>query len=137
MTSFPPPAGAGAPRSIRGTRHVSICASSPAESAARRTDRVNFSRVAAAARPNLSLIVKRWLPEGRREGNEWVARNPTRPDRNPGSFKINLRTGRWADFATGHIGGDAISLAAYLFGLSQAEAARKLAGMLNLCADGE
>jgi DNA primase len=87
--------------------------------------------------PNIPLIVKRWLPDGRREGNEWVTRNPTRADKNPGSFKINLRTGRWADFATGHIGGDAISLAAYLFGLSQVEAARKLALMLNVCADGE
>ena len=46
-----------------------------------------------------------------------MARNPTRPDRRPGSFKINLTTGRWADFATGDRGGDPVSLAAYLFGL--------------------
>jgi hypothetical protein len=37
------------------------------------------------------------------------------PDQNPGSFSINVRTGRWADFATGDKGGDVISLAAYLF----------------------
>jgi hypothetical protein len=78
------------------------------------------------------MLVKRWLPDGRREGHEWVARNPTRADRRPGSFKVNLRSGRWADFANDQKGGDAISLAAHLYGLSQLEAARKLAGMLNL-----
>jgi hypothetical protein len=137
MTGISPSARAGAPRCARRKRHVSTCLSSPDECAAGRTDRVNFSRIASAARPNLSAIVKRWLPDGRRQGKEWVARNPTRSDKNPGSFKINLRTGRWADFATSHIGGDAISLAAYLFGLSQVEAARKLARMLNVRAEGE
>jgi putative DNA primase/helicase len=61
-----------------------------------------------------------------------VALNPTRTDRRLGSFKINIRTGRWADFATGDKGGDPISLVAYLEGVSQAEAARRLARMLGL-----
>ena len=43
--------------------------------------------------------------------------NPTRADRRPGSFSVNTRTGRWADFATGDRGGDVVSLAAYLHGL--------------------
>jgi hypothetical protein len=72
------------------------------------------------------------LPGGRREGSEWVALNPRRYDRRPGSFKVNLRTGRWADFATDQNGRDAISLAAHLHGLSQLEAARKLSDMLGL-----
>jgi hypothetical protein len=55
-----------------------------------------------------------------------------RADRTPGSFKINLRSGRWSDFATGAKGGDVISLAAHLFGLSQVAAARKLAAMLGI-----
>src|SRR3712207_1184520 len=93
--------------------------------------RIDFAGIAAAARPCLPALARRWLPHGRREGHEWVARNPTRADQRPGSFKLNLRTGRWADFATGQKGGDAISLAAYLFGLSQAEAARRLADMLG------
>jgi hypothetical protein len=37
----------------------------------------------------------------------------------PGSFKVNLRSGRWADFANDQKGGDAISLAAHLYGLSR------------------
>jgi len=72
-------------------------------------------------------LVSRWLPHGRRVGNEWVARNPTRVDRRPGSFKVNLRSGRWADFATGDAGGDLISLRAYLDGITQGEAARRIA----------
>ena len=69
-------------------------------------------------------------------GHEWVAKNPTRPDRNPGSFSINVRTGRWADFATGDKGGDPVSLAAYLADCGQVEAARRLAAMLGTAADG-
>jgi hypothetical protein len=95
-------------------------------------DRLDFAAVNAAAVRCLSLLLIRWLPEGKLEGREWVARNPRRADRNRGSFKVNVRTGRWADFATGDRGGDPISLAAYLFGLSQIEAARKLADMLGL-----
>ena len=57
--------------------------------------------------------------------------NPHRRDRTTGSFKINLRTGRWADFATGDKGGDVISLAAFLWGVSQREAARRLARELE------
>src|SRR5687768_5544486 len=93
---------------------------------------VDFGEIACASLPHLGAMVARWLPDGRRCGNEWVARNPTRADRHPGSFKVNLRTGRWADFATGERGGDAISLAAHLHRLSQLEAAQKLAGMLGI-----
>ncbi len=93
---------------------------------------MDFGLVNAAALLTLPALLGRWLPEGKVEGKEFVARNPRRTDRNRGSFKINLRTGRWADFATGDRGGDPISLAAYLFGLSQIEAARKLAHMLGL-----
>jgi hypothetical protein len=103
----------------------------------RRTGRVDFQAISAAALPNLPALVKRWLPDGRRWGFEWVARNPTRADRRPGSFKVNLQSGRWADFATGAKGGDAISLAAHLFGLSQIEAARKVAAMLSISDGGE
>jgi hypothetical protein len=64
-------------------------------------------------------------------GHEWQALNPTRPDKNLGSFSINIRTGRWADFATGDAGGDPVSLAAYCFNTTQADAARTLATALG------
>jgi len=103
-----------------------------ASSIKRRGPRLNFRGVAAAALPHLPELARRWLPHGRREGQEWVALNPTRTDRRLGSFKINLVTGRWADVATGDRGGDAISRAAHLFGLSQLEAARRIADMLGI-----
>jgi len=64
--------------------------------------------------------------------SEYVALNPTRLDRHMGSFRINVRTGRWADFATGDRGGDVVSLAAYLSHLKQSGAAEKLACMLGI-----
>lgn len=75
---------------------------------------------------NWPALVQTWLPQGRRAGEEWVALNPTRADTRPGSFKVNLRLGKWADFATGDRGGDPVSLYAYLNRLSQLEAAREL-----------
>jgi hypothetical protein len=93
---------------------------------------IAFRRIAAAALAHIETIVPRWLPEGRRIGREWVARNPTREDRNPGSFRISLKNGRWSDFATADKGGDLISLCAFLFRLSQAEAALRMAAMLGL-----
>ena len=93
---------------------------------------VDFAEVKAAAMCVLLELLKRWLPDGRQQGHEYLARNPRRCDREIGSFKINLRTGQWADFATGDRGGDPISLAAYLFALRQFDAAQRLAAMLGL-----
>jgi hypothetical protein len=45
----------------------------------------------------------------------------------PLAFKVNRFNGRWCDFAT-----DVVSLVAYLEGVSQGEAARRLARMLGL-----
>ncbi|MFM9847335.1 MAG: hypothetical protein ACKVP3_09245 [Hyphomicrobiaceae bacterium] len=72
------------------------------------------------------ILVPRWLPDGLRHGHEWTARNPRRNDKRPGSFKVNLRSGRWADFATGDAGGDLISLAAFLHGWTQSRAALEI-----------
>jgi tRNA(Glu) U13 pseudouridine synthase TruD len=93
---------------------------------------VDFDAINRAALPVLATLLDRWMPGGRREGREYIARNPKRLDRRPGSFRVNMRTGRWADFATGDAGGDVISLAAYLHDLSQAEAARRIADMLGI-----
>ena len=97
---------------------------------------VDFAAVNRTAIDRLPEILARWLPGGRIEGREYVVRNPKRYDHRPGSFKINLVTGRWSDFATGDKGGDPISLAAYLAGCSQIEAARRLAVMLGITGDG-
>ncbi|MEG3089521.1 hypothetical protein [Sphingomonas sp. PB4P5] len=77
---------------------------------------IDFDGINKAALAVLDAICRRWLSEGVLYGKEWVARNPTRADGKPGSFRINVQTGRWADFAVqGAKGGDVIGLAAYLF----------------------
>ena len=93
---------------------------------------IAFTTIASAAARHADTILARWLPDGKRISGEWVARNPRRADQRPGSFKINLKTGRWSDFATGDKGGDLISLAVYLFGGDQAGAARNIAEMLGI-----
>lgn len=98
--------------------------------------RIDFRAVSNASLSNLDNLLSAWLPDGRREGAEWVARNPTRPDTRPGSFKVNLTNGRWSDFATGDVGGDAIDLLAYLTGISKLDAARELAKRLGVSAGG-
>jgi hypothetical protein len=94
--------------------------------------RIAFRRIADAAASNAHVFVSRWLPDGRREGSEWITLNPRRVDHRKGSFKVNLSTGRWSDFATGDAGGDLVALAAYLFGLTQSEAAVKVAQALGI-----
>lgn len=97
-----------------------------------KSKKIDFAVVNRAALARLPELCARWLPDGRRRGREFVARNPRRADRRTGSFSVNLVTGRWADFAVDVRGGDPVSLAAYLGGLSQGEAARQLAHMLGV-----
>lgn len=97
-----------------------------------RPTRVDFSRVNAAALRNADGVVRGLLPDGRREANEWVARNPHRADRRLGSFKVNLVTGKWGDFAAGDRGGDLVSLAAFVANTSQRDACIRLAESLGV-----
>lgn len=99
-----------------------------------RRRRINFDRINRAALAVLPGLLQRWLPGGKFTGSEYVAVNPRRVDRTPGSFSINIRTGRWADFAVGDraSGGDVVSLAAYLGNLTQVQAAEKIATMLGM-----
>ena len=94
--------------------------------------RLDFPAINRAALASLLALLRRWLPDGQLMGREYEARNPRRADRRPGSFKVNVNTGKWADFATGDKGGDVVSLAAYLSGAGQADAARALADMLRV-----
>lgn len=100
--------------------------------AGKRLPPLDFARIKTAALAAADAVLSRWLPDGRRNGHEWVARNPTRNDESPGSFTINMHSGTWADFATGDKGSDLIALVAYLDGVKQAEAARELAEFLAI-----
>jgi hypothetical protein len=93
---------------------------------------IDFRAINHAALSALPALLVRWLPDGRRHGREYVARNPTRADRSLGSFSINTVTGKWRDFADGAGGKDVISLYAYLRGIGQGAAARELASILRI-----
>ncbi len=96
---------------------------------------VDFKAVNKRAQSNLLCLLYRWLPQGRLENHEYVALNPNRVDNRLGSFRININSGKWADFSTGDTGGDVISYAAYIFKLSQYEAALNLSQMLGIAHD--
>lgn len=96
---------------------------------------LDFARINAAALANAEAVVRRIVPGGTLRGREYVALNPKRSDKRPGSFKINTRTGRWADFATGERGRDLISFIAWRYDVRQIEAARQLAVFLRVEAE--
>ncbi len=94
------------------------------------TARVDIADVARASLAHLPELCRRWLPGGRIKGREWTCGALSGE---PGqSCRVNLRTGRWCDFATGQKGGDAVSLCAAIHHLSQKEAAERLAAMLGM-----
>lgn len=92
---------------------------------------IDFKRLADAALSAADNLLSEWLPGGRYDRSEYVALNPTRADKSLGSFRINTHSGVWADFATGDQGSDLIALYAYIYGVGQAEAARKIDERLN------
>lgn len=58
--------------------------------------------------------IREWLPDGRQEGAEWICYSLEREEKTP-SFKINLNTGKFADFGDSSVtGNDAVALYAYL-----------------------
>lgn len=96
-----------------------------------RFNRDYFLRVHEQAMPFLPAILRRVLPQGKVDGHEYVALNPRRADSALGSFKINLLTGKWADFAVNASGGDVTSLVAYILCLSQSDAALAVLNMIG------
>ena len=62
--------------------------------------RLNLAAINNAALAVLPSLLSRWAPGGAARVRIYRV-DPTRDDRRPGSFSINLRTGCWADFALG------------------------------------
>ncbi|MDA8129664.1 MAG: DUF927 domain-containing protein [Betaproteobacteria bacterium] len=96
----------------------------------------DFKTIAARALDQIEAVCTRWLPDGKKAAHEWEIgdRHGT-----PGkSLKVHLsgtKAGMWADFSTGDKGGDLVSLVAYIDGVSQGDAARRLAEFLALPVD--
>lgn len=89
-------------------------------------------KIASYALGSIDSVLNHWLPNGKREGDEYKPLNPKRSDNSTGSFSINTRSGQWADFASGDKGADLVSLVAYLEGCTQSEAAKRVANFLNV-----
>lgn len=96
------------------------------------TTLIDFDGINHAAKAGARTLLQALIPGGKFRSLEYVVKNPTRNDREPGSFNINYRTGVWKDFATGDGGGDFVSLVAYLRGCGQGDAAHELAKRLGV-----
>lgn len=85
---------------------------------------INFMRLADELLSRIDTLVPMWLPGGHRNGPEYEC-----ADLSGGkgtSCKVNMKTGKWADFATDDHGGDLISLYAAIHGVNNGKAARLL-----------
>jgi hypothetical protein len=94
--------------------------------------RINFTDLNNTLVSYAEGLLPRLLPHGSFEGSEYVALNPTRYDKHPGSFRINRRNIVWCDFATGEKGRGFISLYCYLNGVKPTQAALDLANSVNI-----
>lgn len=79
-----------------------------------RLTKKDFDLLNARALASAETVARHYAPQGKLNGREWVALNPTRSDSSARSFSINLDTGLWSDFAVGTTGGDLISYVAYI-----------------------
>jgi hypothetical protein len=79
------------------------------------------------------VLVRRWLPGGRLDGNEYTVLNPTRDDKTKGSFRINVASGAWADFAVdGMRGQSPVSLYQHLNQVNREEAIEEIGRQLGM-----
>jgi len=87
---------------------------------------IDFDAINSAAMSCCPSLLETILPGGRVHGKEYVAASVRGGDGS--SFKFNLESGLWSDFATPEqSGGGLISLVAEARGISRVEAARELA----------
>lgn len=71
-------------------------------------------------------ILKRLVGNGKIEKGDYVAFNPKRKDRKLGSFRIDILSGKFYDFATGDSGGSILDLASFVYDCDLLTAAQKL-----------
>lgn len=97
---------------------------------------LQFSEVNAAALRLFPGLLYQWFPGGIMHGDEYDVRNPARDDRTRGSFRINIVSGLWSDFATDLRGRSPISLYAQFFcDGSHPEAAKQIARQIGMLHD--
>lgn len=105
----------------------------PRRKGRQREPRIDFAAIDRAALPLLAELCARWLPGGRRMGNEFVAAS-LRGGRG-GSCKVRLagsKAGVFRDFATGEGGRGAVALASAVYRVGRRDAALALADALGI-----
>jgi hypothetical protein len=93
---------------------------------------ISFDSINQQALLYSQSLLQSWLPNGVIQGRDYCPLNPTRNDKHIGSFKINIQTGQWHDFATGDKGGSLIDLYAYINNISKKESSEYIAKQLNM-----
>jgi uncharacterized protein (DUF927 family) len=91
-----------------------------------------IKRIAEAACAHGMTILEHWLPGGKREGINYVVRNPHRSDEHAGSLSINIDSGLGADFASGETFKDFVAVVAFALGADMSEAAQAVATFLRI-----
>ena len=92
----------------------------------------DFKKINSLALAQSEAVVSNYAPNGKLEGREWVAVNPSRSDNKARSFSVNVDTGLWADFATNDKGGDLVGYVAYCLRISQGDAYKMLTHFLGV-----
>ncbi len=88
---------------------------------------IDFAAIKATAEPLIVEILEVLAPDGELRGSEYLMYNPHRDDGELGSFSYNVDKDVYADFADDDVrGSDIISLTAFLLGVTQPAAARKV-----------
>lgn len=97
-----------------------------------RHESIDFCVLKQQAKPHLLSILQSVAPRGKRIGSEYVSICERRADRSLGSFKYNMNTNVWSDFANSlSSGNDIISYCAYALGISQIESARHIQNLIG------
>ncbi len=85
---------------------------------------IDFARLGSELLSSAESYLHDWLPGGKVVGNEFECGNLSGVAGR--SLRVNLKSGKWADFSSNEKGGDLISLFAAIRGISQIEAAKQL-----------
>lgn len=94
----------------------------------------NFAQIKQRYRENPMAVLQQLVGQGKIEGSDYVALNPKRNDSRLGSFRIDIQTGRFYDFATGDRGGSVIDLAMFVYNCGIVEAAQRLESLFPFLA---
>jgi hypothetical protein len=80
----------------------------------------------------LEAIVRELVPGGEIRKGEYIVLDRRHRGMEPGSFKMNLTTGQWADFTVGVTGTDVVSFVAYARDLTEKEAAQLISVVIGV-----